>query len=130
MVEIKNMNKKANFCIDCKFCSHHKQKTTGWSYYCTNPKTTLYNFVDGNVECVPCGAVRQLDTNRLDKFWRDFRDLAKGYNKNVSIDELIEIYKDSDKDYRDCPLYRKKLTLMRFWKLKFLKLIRYGKKLL
>lgn len=124
------MGKRVNFCKDCKFCSHHKQKIIGWSYYCTNPKATLYNFIDGRVEYVLCGAVRGIDTNRLDKFWRDFKDFIKGYNKNVSISELIEIYKDSDKRFQYCPLYRKKLTLGRFLKLKFLKLIRYGKKLL
>lgn len=124
------MGKRVNFCKDCKFCSHHKQKITGWCHYCTNPKATLHNFIDGRVEYIFCGAVRQLDTNRLAEFWRDFRDLVKGYNKNVSIDELIEIYKDSDKKLQCCPLYRKKLTLGRFLKLKFLKLIRYGKKLL
>ncbi len=124
------MNRKVNFCIDCKFCSHHKQKTTGWSYYCMNPKTTLYNFVDGNIECVPCGAVRRLDTNRLAEFWKEYKEFIKGHDNNVSVNELIEKYEDSSKDFRNCPLYRKKLTLMRFLKLKFLKLIRYGKKLL
>lgn len=103
------MGKRVNFCKDCKFCSHHKQEITGWGYYCTNPKATLHNFIDGRVVYVHCGAVRQLDTNRLAEFWRDYRDFVKGYNKNVSIDELKEIYKDSDKRFQYCPLIERSL---------------------
>ena len=117
------MRKRVNFCKDCKFCSHHKQEITGWGYYCTNPKATLCNFIDGRVVYVLCGAVRGLDTNRLAEFWKEFI-------KGECVDKLIEKYKDSSKNNRFCPLYRKKLTLGRFWKLVFLKLIRYGKKLL
>lgn len=118
------MGKRVNFCKDCKFCSHHKQEITGWGYYCTNPKATLHNFIDGRVVYVLCGAVRELDTNRLPEFWREFT------RRGASVDELTKKYEDSSKDYRSCPLYRKKLTLGRFLKLVFLKLIRYGKKLL
>ena len=118
------MGKRVNFCKDCKFCYHHKRKFTGWDYYCTNPKVTLCNFIDGREEYVLCGAVRRIDTNRIVEFWKEFI-AAKG---NVS--ELIDKYKDSNKKLQVCPLYRKKLTLGRFLKLKFLKLIRYGKKLL
>ena len=118
------MGKKVNFCKDCKFCYHHKREFTGWDYYCTNPKVTLCNFIHGGEEYVLCGAVRRIDTDRIVEFWREFR-AAKG---NVS--ELIDKYKDSNKKLQVCPLYRKKLTLGRFLKLKFLKLIRYGKKLL
>ena len=118
------MGKRVNFCKDCKFCSHHKQEFTGWSYYCTNPKVTLCNFIDGREEYILCGAVRKIDTDRLVEFWKEFR-VAKG-----NVGELIEKYRDSDKKLQCCPLYRKKLTSMRFLKLVFLKLIRYGKKLL
>lgn len=125
------MGKRVNFCKDCKFCSHHKQEITGWSYYCTNPKATLHNFIDGRVEYVLCGAVRGLDANRLPEFWKEFKSGVRNNIKGGNwVDELTEKYEDSSKDYRVCPLYRKKLTLGRFWKLVFLKLIRYGKKLL
>ena len=123
------MGKRANFCKDCKFCSHHKQEITGWGYYCTNPKATLYNFVEGNVSYVLCGAVRGLDTDRLPEFWKEF---IRGYDHMTKerVYKLTKKYEDSSKDFQCCPLYRKKLTSMRFLKLVFLKLIRYGKKLL
>lgn len=123
------MGKRVNFCKDCKFCSHHKQEITGWGYYCTNPKAVLHNFIEGNVSYVLCGAVRGLDTDRLPEFWKEF---IRGYDYMTKkrVYKLTKKYEDSSKDYRFCPLYRKKLTLMRFLKLVFLKLIRYGKKLL
>lgn len=121
------MGKRVNFCKDCKFCSHHKQVFTGWSYYCTNPKVTLCNFIDGREEYVLCGAVRRIDTNRIVEFWKEFKSGVREGNWTY---RLAKKYEDSSKDYRVCPLYRKKLTLGRFLKLKFLKLIRYGKKLL
>lgn len=125
------MGKRVNFCKDCKFCSHHKQEITGWGYYCTNPKATLYNFVDGNISYVSCGAVRGLDTDRLAEFWREFTgEVKKGDITKEKIDKLTVIYEDSNKKFQYCPLYRKKLTLRRFWKLKFIKLIRYVKRLL
>lgn len=124
------MGKRVNFCKDCKFCSHHKQEITGWDYYCTNPEATLYNFVDGNISYVLCGAVRRLDTDRLAEFWKEWISGVRNNIKEKEMDELTEKYEDSSKNFQYCPLYRKKLTLGRFWKLVFLKLIRYGKKLL
>lgn len=110
------MNKKVNFCIDCKFCSHHKQEITGWSYYCTNPKTTLHDFVNGNVNYVACRIVRSLDTVRLTECWKKFID-------GDNLSELKEKYK-SNKDVRYCPLYRKKLTFIRLIKYYIIKLWR------
>ena len=116
---------KANFCIIFKFYSHHKQKITGWSYYCTNPKAILYNFVDGDTSCVLCGAVRGLDIDKLGKFWKEFTDMVKNECvTNEKIDKLLDKYVDGNKTFQYCPLYRKKLTLMRLIKYYIIKLRR------
>ena len=116
------MGKKVNFCKDCKFCSHHKQEIIGWGYYCTNPKATLYNFVNGNVSYVLCGAVRKLDTNKLVEFWREF--IEGEYLTKEKTVNLLDKYKDSNKKLQYCPLYRKKLTLGRLIKYYIIKIWR------
>lgn len=119
------MEKRVNFCKDCKFCSHHKQETTGWGYYCTNPKAALYNFINGNVSYVLCGAVRGLDIDKLGEFWKEFtNEMKKGYVTNEKIDKLLEKYVDGNKRFQYCPLYRKKLTLGRLIKYCIIKIWR------
>lgn len=119
------MGKKVNFCKDCKFCSHHKQEITGWSYYCINPKAILYNFVDGRHTYVLCGAVRGLCIDKLAEFWKEFtNEVKKGYITNEKTDKLCEKYVDGNKKFQYCPLYRKKLTLMRLIKYCIIKIWR------
>ena len=115
------MGKRVNFCKDCKFCSHHKQKIIGWGYYCVNPKATLYNFVTGNISYVLCGTVRRLDTDRLTEFWKELTDEVK---RGDITNEKLDKYKDSNKKLQYCPLYRKKLTLGRLIKCCIIKIWR------
>lgn len=118
------MEERVNFCKDCKFCSHHKQEITGRDYYCTNPEATLYNFVDGNISYVLCGAVRRLDTDRLAEFWKEWISGVKDNIKEKEMDELAEEYEDDNKNFQYCTLYRKKLTLMRLIKYCIIKIWR------
>lgn len=120
------MGKRVNFCKDCKFCSHHKQEITGWGYYCTNPKATLHNFIDGRVEYVLCGAVRGFDTDILAEFWKEFISEYREYDyiTKKKVNELTEKYEDGNKNFRCCPLYKKKLTLMRLIKYCIIKIWR------
>lgn len=111
------MGKRVNFCKDCKFCSYHIQKFVGWGHYCTNPKATLYNFVTGDTSYVFCGAVRQLDIDKLAEYWNEFK-------LSGDVTKLIEKYKDSNKKLQYCPLYRKKLTLGRLIKYCIIKIWR------
>ena len=96
----------------------------GWDYYCTNPKATLYNFIDGREEYIICGAVRRLKEDKLVEFWREFKFRARTEGGDINVTELVEKYKDSNKKLQYCPLYRKKLTLGRLIKYYIIKIWR------